>query len=60
MLFELALARCRAAEPDLQVITVNSSSYAVRIYEKMGFKATDVEQEENGIIFTPMKLTVHV
>ncbi|MBP2657034.1 MAG: Histone acetyltransferase HPA2-related acetyltransferase [Firmicutes bacterium] len=59
-LFELALEKCCTAKPNLQVITVNSSLYAVGIYEKMGFEATDSEQEKDGIIFTPMKLTVNL
>ncbi|MGE5627543.1 MAG: GNAT family N-acetyltransferase [Solirubrobacterales bacterium] len=35
-------------------ITVNSSPYAVDIYIKLGFNATDMEQVVNGIRFTPM------
>ena len=57
-LFELSLEKCYTADPDLKIITVNSSQYAVRVYEKMGFEATDSEQEKDGIIFTPMKLNV--
>jgi len=59
-LFELALEKCCTVKPNLQIITVNSSLYAVGIYEKMGFEATDSEQEKDGIIFTPMKLTVNL
>lgn len=40
------------------VLTVNSSPYAVKIYERLGFKATDGEQENKGIRFTPMKMTI--
>lgn len=36
-------------------ITVNSSPYAVKIYERLGFAATDAEQRTNGIRYTPMK-----
>lgn len=39
-------------------ITVNSSPYAVEIYQKLGFKNTDIEQTVNGIRFTPMKVVV--
>lgn len=35
-------------------ITVNSSPYAVDIYEKLGFKAIDKEQLVNGIRYIPM------
>lgn len=37
-------------------MTVNSSPYAVLIYQKLGFKATATEQVVNGLRFTPMKL----
>jgi GNAT superfamily N-acetyltransferase len=36
-------------------ITVNSSPYAIVIYQKLGFTKTKPEQTENGIRFTPMK-----
>ena len=39
-------------------MTVNSSPYAVKIYEHLGFRATDNEQVKNGIRFTPMKRLV--
>ncbi|WP_094603611.1 GNAT family N-acetyltransferase [Sporomusa silvacetica] len=42
----------------MKEITVNSSPYAVLIYEKMGFVRTDVEQEINGIRFIPMKFNI--
>ena len=35
-------------------ITVNSSPYAVKVYEHLGFVKTDEQQEKNGIIFVPM------
>ena len=37
-------------------ITVNSSRYAVSIYEKIGFIKTEEEKEQDGLKFTPMKL----
>jgi len=36
-------------------ITVNSSPYAVEIYKKMGFVATDNELVKDGIRYTPMQ-----
>ncbi|MCL2073198.1 MAG: GNAT family N-acetyltransferase [Marinilabiliaceae bacterium] len=36
-------------------ITVNSSLYAVEVYKKLGFVATDTQQQKNGIRFIPMK-----
>lgn len=38
-------------------ITVNSSSYAVRFYESLGFKKVADEQETNGLRYTPMQRT---
>lgn len=36
-------------------MTVNSSPYAVKAYERLGFIATGTEQTFNGVRFTPMK-----
>lgn len=38
-----------------QHFTVNSSPYAVPIYQKLGFRATDTEQVVDGLRFTPME-----
>ncbi|MCL2816811.1 MAG: GNAT family N-acetyltransferase [Clostridiales bacterium] len=35
-------------------ITVNSSPYAVKIYEKLGFVRSGERQEKDGLIFIPM------
>jgi GNAT superfamily N-acetyltransferase len=55
-LLRWALGICRAARPDLQIVTVNSSPYAVPVYERLGFHALSPEQESNGIRYTPMAL----
>lgn len=57
-LFEIALARCCAIDDSLRAITVNSSPYAVAIYEKLGFERTDCKQEKYGIVFIPMMYRV--
>ena len=57
-LFNIALEKCYDKDHNLQTITVNSSPCAVKIYEKMGFLKKDLEQEINGIKFTPMKFTI--
>lgn len=36
-------------------VTVNSSPYAVKVYEKYGFTATGDEQVTDGIRYTPME-----
>lgn len=38
-------------------ITVNACPYGVPVYTRLGFVPTDTQKNENGIIFTPMKLT---
>jgi len=40
------------------VFTVNSSSYALRVYENLGFKTQSEPEDKNGVIYTPMKLTI--
>ena len=35
-------------------ITVNSSPYAVNVYERLGFVKTDEQQEKDGIVYIPM------
>lgn len=37
-------------------MTVHASPYGVPFYERIGFEATDVEQKQDGIIYTPMEL----
>ena len=43
-----------AQNSEITQITVNSSPYAVKVYERLGFIKTDEQQEKDGIIFTPM------
>ena len=47
-----------ALPQEREEITVNSSPYAVKIYEKLGFYATDVEKENNGIRYIPMRYEI--
>jgi len=39
-------------------VTLNSSFYAVKAYEQMGFVITGEQQEKDGIVFIPMALTL--
>jgi GNAT superfamily N-acetyltransferase len=39
-------------------VTVNSSPYAVPVYQRLGFCALGPEQSKSGMLFTPMSLTV--
>ena len=40
------------------LMTVNSSPYAVEIYKRLGFSPLSEEQKKDGIRFTPMKCTL--
>lgn len=42
-------------DTDADMITVNSSPYAVPIYHKLGFVDTDREQSVHGLRFVPMR-----
>lgn len=49
-----SLWNCFIADSDKDEITVNSSLYAVGVYEKLGFSKTAGLQEKDGIQFVPM------
>ncbi len=53
-LYDTVLKTYKQENKPLEV-TVNSSPYAVNIYQKLGFVATDTEKTVGGIRFTPMK-----
>lgn len=55
-LLRKALEIRRGCDPAISEITVNSSPYAVSIYEKLGFQKLGPEQIKNGMRFTPMVL----
>ena len=51
-----ALVEARAARPDLERVTVNSSRHGVPAYERLGFRQTSPERTVNGIVFIPMAM----
>ncbi|MDY6795099.1 MAG: GNAT family N-acetyltransferase [Actinomycetota bacterium] len=53
-LFSAAKERSLEKSPDLERITVNSSPFAISVYESLGFEATQPELVINGIRHTPM------
>jgi GNAT superfamily N-acetyltransferase len=53
-LVRIIIEYIQRANPSVHGITVNSSPYAVEIYNKLGFTATDTMQEKDGIIYMPM------
>lgn len=44
--------------PHIEAITVNSSPFAVKIYERLGFNKISDEIMQDGLRFTPMKYTL--
>lgn len=38
-----------------KAVTVNSSPFAVKVYEKLGFTATGSSQVSDGIVYIPMR-----
>jgi GNAT superfamily N-acetyltransferase len=55
---KLWLALRKQAAPGIDGFTVNSTPYAVPVYERFGFSATGPKVEMNGIAFVPMKTAV--
>lgn len=55
-LLNAALDRCKNYNAALSEVTVNSSPFAVKVYEKLGFLQRAKEQEKDGIRFVPMVL----
>jgi ribosomal protein S18 acetylase RimI-like enzyme len=53
-LWQRALGICRSNQPELKQVTVNSSPYAVPIYEKLGFQPQGEQRVTNGIAYVPM------
>ena len=52
-LFHTVLEKLKENKSVTQM-TVNSSPYAVKAYERLGFIKTGEQQEKDGIIFIPM------
>ncbi len=57
-LWQLAMQAC-LDEGNPGEFTVNSSNYAQKVYETLGFVAQSGPQDKNGVIFIPMKLTIN-
>lgn len=56
LLWMHALKLCQLTDPKLEVFTVNSSPYAVEIYQRLGFQLNSAEQIKNGMRFFQMNL----
>ena len=56
ILIKRAIKESQNIYPNIKTFTVNSSSYAKKVYEKLGFNQTQEEQIKNGLRFIPMEL----
>lgn len=54
-LLNIALKDIKRLNTELKELTVNSSPYAFKIYDKLGFVASDNMLEKDGIKYIPMK-----
>ncbi len=57
-LIETSLKFLMDINPDLQKLTVNSTSSAITVYEKLGFKKIADYQFKNGILSFPMRFDI--
>lgn len=57
-LFDISLKEIIRRDPKLDKFYVHASPYSIPIYKKMGFIETDNMQEENGIKYLPMEMTI--
>lgn len=56
-LWQCAMKEC-LSKGNTGEFTVNSSSYAVGFYKKLGFVSQSGPEEKNGVVFYPMKLVI--
>ncbi len=57
-LFEASLLEMRQRDAALEKVYVHASPFSVPIYRKMGFVATGIMCEENGIKYVPMEMII--
>jgi GNAT superfamily N-acetyltransferase len=57
-LFDKSLKEIIRRDPKLDKFYVHASPYSIPIYKKMGFIEMDNMQEENGIKYLPMEMTI--
>lgn len=59
-LIEEAISICKRRNPEITIINVCSSPNSEKFYEKIGFKATDLERDDNGLRYTPMEKELNI
>ncbi len=58
MLWKKARESMLSRHPSILKFTVNSSTFAVPVYEKLGFAACEEKKMKGGMVFTPMEMIV--
>lgn len=58
-LFRKAVKKNAELNPSVEVLTVNSSPYAVDIYKSMGFRNAAAMQVKSGIMYYPMEYKIN-
>jgi predicted GNAT family N-acyltransferase len=58
-LFDESLKEIIRRDSKLNKFYVHASPYSIPIYKKLGFIETDKMQEENGIKYLPMEMTIN-
>ena len=57
-LMDWAVQEIHRSAVDVDSITVNSSLYAVPAYERLGFRVSGEERNDNGVLCMPMTRTI--
>lgn len=57
-LFQESIKECLTIDPQLKKFYVHASPFSIPIYAKLGFKETDVMQEQHGIKYLPMEMII--
>jgi GNAT superfamily N-acetyltransferase len=58
LLWSAAMATARAADT-FRFFTVDSSLFAIPVYERFGFKVVGPQQQHEGLVFVPMELRLN-
>ena len=57
-LLDAAMKECKSRRIELTCLTTNSSRFALPFFERFGFTRIAKERNVNGVVFTPMELTL--
>lgn len=58
-LFDISLKEIIRRDPQLDKFYVHASPFSIPVYKNMGFIETDKMQEDNGMKYLPMEMTIN-